>query len=137
MLSKPKNGWSSWCVKDFIHPISYIDDMPFVLLDKIIDFFDKEECQEIEFDAEGYFYKIYLGFPVYGVAKYGDMVTIADDMVLFTNEILSDIETDIKDWSEFPTYSESETDALFIEKELEKRINDVKGAMKRWMERSM
>lgn len=137
MLSKPKNGWSSWCVENFNHQISYIDDMPFILLNKIIEFFDKEECQKVEFDAEGYFYDIYLGFPVYGSSPDNGMVKISDDMVLFTNEILFDIERDIKDWSRFPTYSESENDALFIEKELEKKIIDVKGAMKRWMERLM
>lgn len=140
MISTPKYGWSSWELQNFKHPISYIDDFPLNILNKIIDFFNKEECQELEFDAEGYSYKIYLGYPVFGeVEKDDDMqkelVTLSSDMVLFTNELLTDLERDIFEWSQFPAYSESENDRLFIEKEIIAKIKEVRGAMKKWMEK--
>ena len=140
MISTPKYGWSNWELENFKHPISYIDDFPLNILNKIIDFFSKEECQELEFDAEGYYYKIYLGYPVFGEVEKDDdtqkeLATLSSDMVLFTNELLTDLERDIFEWSQFPAYSESENDRLFIEKEIIAKIKEVRGAMKKWMEK--
>ena len=142
MISRPNHGWSSWQFNNFHQPISYVDDFPFCLLDKIITFFNAEEPQECEFDAEGYFYKIFLGFPVYGMIEKeedddedNELIKICDDMVEFTNELLYDLERDIKEWAQFPTYAETDSDILFIEKEIKQKIIDVRGAMKNWMER--
>ena len=141
MINRPNHGWSSWQFDNFKLPISYIDDFPFILLNKIIDFFNTEECQEIEFDAEGDFYKIFLGFPVYGMVekedddKDNELIELCDNMVEFTDQLLYDLERDIKDWAQFPTYAETERDILFIEKEIGQKIIDVREAMKKWMER--
>ncbi len=137
MINKPKNGWSSWQIEEFNFPISYVDDFPFVFLNKILDFFNKEEPQEYEFDAEGFYYTIYLGFPVYGKIDNDkdEFIQISDNMIEFTQNLLYDLERDIKEWSEFPSYCETERDALFIEKEIEAKIKEVRGAMKKWMEK--
>ena len=138
MVSKPKCGWSYWTLDNFKEPISYVDDFPFVLLDKIKCFFESEECQEIEFDAEGYFYKIYLGFPVYAKSnKNQECVQICDDMVMFTTQLLEDINRDFEDWVLFPYYCDTCKDKEKIEEELKRRTEEVRGAMNEWMKRAI
>lgn len=133
MLSKPKFGWANWNLPNLKERISYLNDFPFDLFDKLIVFFKTEECQELEFDAEGYFYTIYIGSPVYVKTENEEDVTpIYGDVEKFTNELINDIEQSIDSWSTFPTYCESDEDAKKIEEKLKDKIKEVREALILW-----
>lgn len=132
-MSKPKFGWANWNLPNLKERISYLNDFPFDLFDKLIIFFKTEECQELEFDAEGYFYTIYIGSPVYVKIEDEDEVTpIYGDVEKFTNELINDIEQDMGSWSTFPTYCESDEDAKKIEEKLKDKIKEVREALILW-----
>lgn len=133
MLSKPKFGWANWNLPNLKERISYLNDFPFDLFDKLIVFFRTEECQELEFDAEGYFYTIYIGSPVYVKTENEEDVTpIYGNVEKFTNELINDIEQGIDSWSTFPTYCESDEDAKKIEEKLKDKIKEVREALILW-----
>lgn len=133
MLSKPKFGWANWELPNLQERISYLNDFPFDLFDKLIAFFQTEECQELEFDAEGYFYTIYIGFPVYARKEEDDeCVPIYEDVEKFAKELISDVERDIEEWSTFPTYYEYEMSKEEIQKKLKDKIEEVREAILQW-----
>lgn len=133
MLSKPKFGWANWNLPNLKERISYLNDFPFDLFDKLIVFFRTEECQELEFDAEGYFYTIYIGSPVYVKTENEEDVTpIYGNVEKFTNELINDIEQNIDSWSTFPTYCESDEDVKKIEEKLKDKIRGVREALILW-----
>lgn len=133
MLNEPKFGWASWTLPNLKERISYLNDFPFDLFDKLITFFKTEECQELEFDAEGYFYTLYIGSPVYVKIEDDDnFIPIYGDVERFANELTIDIEKNIELWSTFPTYCETEEDAKKIKKELKDKITEVREAAFLW-----
>lgn len=132
MLSKPKFGWANWELPNLKERISYLNDFPFDLFDKLIAFFQTEECQELEFDAEGYFYNIYIGFPVYARKEDDECVPIYEDVEKFAKELISDVERDIEEWSTFPTYYEYEMSKEEIEEKLKDKIEEVREAILQW-----
>lgn len=104
MISKPQFGWAQWELDNFKDFISYVDDFPFNLFDKLWLFFKDGECQSLEFDAEGHFYTLYLGSPVYIETEKGEFIKIFDNIEDFIEKFLEDIERDIDDWAIFPSY---------------------------------
>lgn len=132
MLSKPKFGWANWELPNLQERISYLNDFPFDLFDKLIAFFKTGECQELEFDAEGYFYTIYIGFPVYVKLEEEDIKPIYDDAERFANGLIFSIEKEIDAWSTFPTYYEYEMSKEEIQKKLKDKIEEVREAILQW-----
>lgn len=132
MISKPSFGWANWELPNFKGRISYLNDFPFDLFDKLIAFFKTGECQELEFDAEGYFYTVYIGFPIYIKREDEEPVPIYDDVGRFASRLALDIEEEIDAWSIFPTYCESKEDIKKTREKLKDKINEVREAILQW-----
>ena len=58
MLSKPKFGWTDITIGDWTGKLSYIDDVPVVLLNAFYNVFSNQKPEVICFDAEGVNYWI-------------------------------------------------------------------------------
>ena len=137
MFTLPNAGWTNWDMENFKERISYVDNFPLNLLNGIKEFFNTETCQEIEFDAEGYLYTIYLGYPIYAKIEDGDMNVIHEDMVLFSTEVLNDIEKNIKEWSCFPWWIHTDEEQENLKKELEEEIAEIRGLIEQWLKKTI
>jgi hypothetical protein len=144
MISKPSPyGWASWELPNFTPPISYIDDFPEMLLSAFLKFFCTNTCQEVEFDAEGYFYTIYIGTPVYARIDDDDCekepILICDTVEEFVGGVIDDIEEYIDEWASFSfsayfeekNYGSYQNKNINIKK-LENQIDEVMEAMVKW-----
>lgn len=60
MLSKPKFGWTDITIGDWTGKLSYIDDVPVVLLNAFYNVFSNQKPEVVCFDAEGINYLIVL-----------------------------------------------------------------------------
>ena len=58
MLSKPKYGWTDITIGDWTGKLSYIDDVPVVLLDAFINVLSNQKPEVVYFDGEGINYWI-------------------------------------------------------------------------------
>lgn len=58
MLSKPKYGWTDVTIGDWTGKLSYIDDVPVVLLDAFFNVFSDRKPEVVYFDGEGINYWI-------------------------------------------------------------------------------
>ena len=137
MFTLPTAGWTNWDMEKFNERISYVDDFPLNLLTGIKNFFETENCQEVEFDAEGYLYTIYLGYPVYARIEDGELDIIHEDMVLFATEVLNDVEKNIKEWSCFPWWIHTEEEQELFRKELEAEIKEIRGLIEQWLKKTI
>lgn len=53
MLSKPKYGWTDITIGDWTGRLSYIDDVPIILLNAFYKVFINQKPEVVCFDAEG------------------------------------------------------------------------------------
>lgn len=132
MLLKPKYGWSRLEIGNWSDRISYLDDAAFMLLETIIKSYEEPNIQSVEFDAEGYEWKLVFD---------GEKVTIITekDETEITNldvskkdiakGIIDDIRHDVRDWVNFVYWNldeaaqkERENELLTLCKQLEKLI---------------
>ena len=132
MLLKPKYGWSRLEIGNWSDRISYLDDAAFMLLETIIKSYEEPNIQSVEFDAEGYEWKLVFD---------GEKVTIITekDETEITNldvskkdiakGIIDDIRHDVRDWVNFVYWDldeaaqkERENELLTLCKQLEKLI---------------
>lgn len=58
MLSKPQFGWTDIIIGDWTGKLSYIDDVPVVLLNAFYNVFSNQKPEAVCFDAEGINYWI-------------------------------------------------------------------------------
>lgn len=58
MLSKPQFGWTDITIGDWTGKLSYIDDVPIVLLNAFYNVFSNQKPEVVCFDAEGINYWI-------------------------------------------------------------------------------
>ena len=58
MLSKPQFGWTDITIGDWTGKLSYIDDVPVVLLNAFCNVFSNQKPEVVCFDAEGVNYWI-------------------------------------------------------------------------------
>ena len=137
MFTAPFAGWSNWNLEKFKERISYVDDFPLNLLHAIKLFFITEVCQEVEFDAEGYTYSIYLGYPIYARIENGELDIIHEDMVLFATEVLNDIEKNMNEWVCFPWWIHNEEEQAMFRKELEEEIAEIRGLIEQWLKKTI
>lgn len=124
ILSTPKNGWSNFKF-DKDARISYVDEMPMILLEEILQALESNKPFCITLDAEGYDYTI-LSYDnenmEYILRK--EKVSINSLNFSFKEFVLcciDDIENDIKEWVNFQEFLEEnkpkeETIIKYIEK---------------------
>lgn len=124
MLSKPKHGWSEITIGDWSDRCSYIDDVPFMLLEAM-----EESCRinkpvAVKFDAEGWDYIIVFNqFETHIIStaphslKTQDSYsyhTIEVDRDELAKELIVDTRRDINEWCGF--YYGDETEDFISER---------------------
>jgi len=105
MFSKPKNGWTEITIKDDVFeykaPASYITNIPDDCLDTFI-YALKNHCSVvIDFDAEGWEYKLVCsGYDTYIIEDKDEYKVYHFNITLnkLVKEFLDDLESYIKDW---------------------------------------
>jgi len=117
MLAEPKYGWSKITIGDWSDRCSYLDDVPFLLLESI-----EEACRTgnpavSKFDAEGWEYLIVFDlFETHIITEVDDgYVLVTEEVKLksIAEELVQDIRRDLDGWSVWTDYggmSEDEAD---------------------------
>lgn len=105
MLDDRGTGWADWELSNFRNRISYIDDFPYNILEALVEYLKTGEEQNVEFNAEGWFYT----FRFTSNVKVGDRV-IYESTVDFANDFICEIEKNLVSWSHFPSGRESDDD---------------------------
>ena len=132
MLLKPKYGWSRLEIGNWSDRISYLDDAAFMLLETIIKSYEEPTIQSVEFDAEGYEWKLVFDGEKVTVITEKDETEITNLDVSRTDiakGIIDDIRHDVRDWVNFVYWDldeaaqkEREDELLTLCKQLEKLI---------------
>ena len=113
ILTPPLHGWSRFTFDSQAH-ISYIDDMPYFLLEEIINSIEENRPFEILFDAEGYSFILSSGDK-----KVLTYLLVQDDIksiVLpfsfkdFAEAVINDIKENFEAWKCFPACFEYDKD---------------------------
>jgi len=110
MLSKPEFGWSRITIGDWSDRCSYIDDVPFMLLEAM-----EESCRcnkpvSVKFDAEGWWYLIIFDdFWTYIIEEADEtkLYRIEIDRDELAKELIADIRKYIDYWTEWDGYCEN------------------------------
>lgn len=119
IISHPKYGWADFLFEPIgLFRMSYIDDLPDMVLNEMIESLETYKAFEIIFDAEGYEYSL----------KSDDFERIYFEMQTDENEIqtyeillsfnnfirafILDIEEDIDDWVDFAAYIDTDKQDL-------------------------
>ena len=135
MLSRPIVGWSKITIGNWSDRCSYIDDVPFMLLEAM-----EESCRinkpvSVSIDAEGWDYIIVFDqFTTHIISEITDDYTyysVDIDRDELAKELVSDIRRDIDGWCEWFCYheltedyiSERKKDLLTLCDIVEKRIS--------------
>lgn len=104
MLSKPQFGWTDITIGDWTGKLSYIDDVPTVLLNAFYNVFSNQKPEVVCFDAEGMNYWI--------VFDLLDTIIITEDencqysvshqdidIKELSLELCNDIHTNLEEWA--------------------------------------
>lgn len=111
MLSKPVHGWSEIIIGDWSDRCSYIDDVPFMLLEAM-----EESCRvnkpvAVKFDAEGWWYLIVFDdFWTYIIEEVDEsrLYVVEINRTEIAKELIADIRRDIDDWTHWLCYDDTE-----------------------------
>ena len=132
MLTIPKFGWTNVVIEDFKEPASYLTDVPMECLDSMIFALSNNASFCVDFDAEGYTYKVISDWYKTFIIMEQDSPTL----IVFENksrndlakELLEDISTNIDDWCNFSYSIEEDGEEEFnrYKKELNKKIEILK-----------
>lgn len=132
MLLKPKYGWSQLEIGNWSDRISYLDDAAFMLLETIIKSYEESTIQSVEFDAEGYEWKLVFDGEKVTVITEKDETEITNLDISRTDiakGIIDDIRHDVRDWVNFVYWDldeaaqkERENELLTLCEQLEKLI---------------
>ncbi|WP_296894119.1 hypothetical protein [uncultured Methanobrevibacter sp.] len=107
MLYNRGTGWADWELSNFWNRISYIDDFPYNILEALAEYLKTGEEQNVEFNAEGWFYTFRFTYNV----KVGDRV-VYESTVDFASDFICEIEKNLVSWSHFPANRKSDEDYL-------------------------
>lgn len=106
MLKTPSCGWSEITIGDWHDRCSYLDDVPYILLEAVDHTNRCGRPSSVEFDAEGY--KYIVVFNVYETHIICDnfdgeynLHTIEINLKDLIRELLADIRRDIDAWSKW------------------------------------
>lgn len=111
MLDKPVHGWSTIKIGGWFDRCSYLDDVPVMLLQNMITFFEGKMYKpvSIKFDAEGYEYILTLDTGmVHVITEQDEGYKLHSEEVDFkqlAKELASDILRDIDGWTTWLSYA--------------------------------
>lgn len=124
MLSKPSAGWTQISLGEWSDRGSYLDDIPMMFLDGLIN--HRYDCFCLKFDAEGWDYFIVIDdYRIYVIDydhETGEekLYNIDSDKDELAKEVIADIESDIEGWAYWFGYYDEEEKA-----ECEKRKQEI------------
>lgn len=134
MLDAPKYGWSKITIGDWSDRCSYLDDVPFMLLEGLEEICRTGNPIAAKFDAEGYEYIIIFDryeTHIITEAETGYILkTVETTPEEMAAELIHDILENIESWSRWMNYGDMTDDELHERKKdlsalcsiLEKRI---------------
>ena len=135
-LSKPMHGWSQFIYHNSMR-VSYIDSMPYMLLEELIDSIKNKKDFLLVFDAEGYEYTIESSINkknVLCLLEEKDGIVsfeIEKNFNDFAKKVLISMESDFESWLSFQTINEEEDDENDIERnKLKELIIDLNNLLK-------
>lgn len=107
MLKYDGAGWGHISIGDWSERCSYLDDVPYALLDAIEETARTGHKTVREFDAEGYEYTIVFGtVETYIISDKDDgvysLVVIETSIYELAKELIDDICSDIDTWARWP-----------------------------------
>lgn len=124
MLSTPIHGWSNITIGNWSDRCSYLDDVPFDLLEAIKHLYETVHTPVcVCFDAEGYEYTIVFDlFYTHIILENPDedgfnYFSIDIDIDDLAKELISDIRKDIDGWSTWLSYHDMTKEEIFERKE--------------------
>lgn len=116
MLKEPKHGWSQITIGNWSDRCSYLDDVPYLLLEGVEEVCRTGHPVAAKFDAEGWEYLIV--FDVYET----HIITETDSGYFLTTEtvqikslaeeLVADIRRDLKAWSRWTNYGDMSEDEM-------------------------
>jgi len=140
MLSKPEHGWSRITIGDWSDRCSYIDDVPFELLEALETSCRVKQPIAVKFDAEGWDYIIVFDqFETHIISTHVNPLSFGEgdysyyaievDRDELAKELVKDIRRDIDDWTMWfdyrgteDYYSERKKDLLVLCDIVERRL---------------
>lgn len=119
MLSKPRHGWATITIEDWSDRLSYLDDVPFMLLDAMIWSCREHQPASVRFDAEGYDYIIVFDWLYTYIIELKDKTKMLEfhiDRDDLAKQLIRDIKNALQEWAGFVDYG----DMTGVEKEYRK-----------------
>ena len=118
----PPNGWAQWMFHEDAR-ISYIDDMPHMILEAALKTFNNNEIFCVTFDAEGYDYTIvsYDNYDVELIMRKEEEPTIFRlnyNFGQFLSAFIDAIENDINYWVDFSCNNDYE----YVEEKIQNNV---------------
>ena len=106
MLKTPKYGWSRISIDDWNDRCSYLDDVPYKLLEAVDHTIRTCMPSAVKFDAEGYEYIIVFDMHYTHIIGYDfdgeySCHTVEINLKDLTRELIADIRRDIKLWGKW------------------------------------
>ena len=107
MLSTPEHGWSNITIGDWSDRCSYLDDVPYLLVDALESVYRTYQPRCVKLDAEGWEYIIVFdGFETHIISDncdtgflYKTITCKARDLAA---ELIADIRNDFDGWAKWP-----------------------------------
>ena len=119
MFSKPKNGWTEITISDdiseFKAPASYITNIPNDCLDTFIYALENHCSVVIDFDAEGWEYKLICSeYDTYIIEDKDECKVYHFNITLnkIVKEFLNDLENNIEDWVLWDCYDDDDDETI-------------------------
>lgn len=109
-LSSPKNGWSSLDIGEFHGPLSYIDDVAYMLLNTFTTYYENKTASVV-FDCEGWeFILVITEYRIYIIEEKNEAKLYSFDMDVdeFIYDIIEELQNDYEKWCTFTIAEEPE-----------------------------
>lgn len=114
MLKEPKHGWSQITIGNWSDRCSYLDDVPFLLLEGVEGVCRTGNPVAAKFDAEGWEYLIVFDvYETHIITETDNGYTLTTEDVRIKNlveELVADIRRDLKAWSCWTDYGDMSDD---------------------------
>lgn len=115
MLKTPWCGWSEITIGDWHDRCSYLDDVPYMLLEAVDDVNRTGRPSAVKFDAEGWEYIIVFDtWETHIISNDAERehnyYTIEINLKDLTRELIADIRRDLDEWSKWCSDSDYETE---------------------------
>lgn len=112
MLDKPRDGWSHITIGEWSERCSYIDDVPFMLLEALEQSCRTDKPVAVQFDAEGFEYIIVFDWLETHIISDKDghwtYTTITADRDVLAHQLIVDILADLEDWAAWGSITDDE-----------------------------